>query len=47
MAEKRDFPHHMIKEIFEQPQGAARHDCATNLAAGGGRAIERSPHRSR
>jgi glutamine---fructose-6-phosphate transaminase (isomerizing) len=21
MAEKRDFPHHMIKEIFEQPQG--------------------------
>src|SRR4029077_11220098 len=21
MAEKREFPHHMIKEIFEQPQG--------------------------
>ena len=21
MADKREFPHHMIKEIFEQPQG--------------------------
>ena len=32
MADKGGFPHHMLKEIFDQPQRAARHDRASGFA---------------